>query len=97
MSGREPLGGGRQVETRPDMAAHHAASLTSIFLASELAPACLQLSETQDDVAIVLAGPPHGPQPVDDGRLHVDQAYWPPWRCTGHSGARFGNVEQMAS
>jgi hypothetical protein len=32
------------------------------------------LSETQDDVAIVLAGPTHGPQAVEDSRLDVDEA-----------------------
>jgi len=34
---------------------------------------CLDLDEPQDDVAVAFAGPAHGPELVDDGRLQPDQ------------------------
>ncbi len=34
----------------------------------------LDLDEPQDDVAVALAGPAHGPESLEDGRLDPDQA-----------------------
>jgi hypothetical protein len=36
--------------------------------------ACLQFDEPQDDFALALAGPAHGPHAVDHSRLDLDEA-----------------------
>ena len=38
--------------------------------------ASLQFDEPQDDVAVALAGPAHGPHAVDHSRLDLDE-HWP--------------------
>lgn len=44
----------------------------------------LKLNEPKDDGAVALARPPHGPHPIHDGRLDLDEAlapialHWPP-------------------
>jgi hypothetical protein len=55
--------------------------------------ACLQFDEPQDDLAVALAGPAHGPHSVDHGRLDLDEAIGPdraaratglrPWAARG--------------
>ena len=51
--------------------------------------ACLQFNEPQDDLAIALAGPAHGPHAVDHSRLDLDEAlapialHGPPCRALG--------------
>jgi hypothetical protein len=46
-------------------------SLTLLLL-QPIAPR-LDLDQRQDDVAVALAGPAHGPQMVEDSRLDVDE------------------------
>jgi hypothetical protein len=53
----------------------------------------LRRNEPEDDVAVALAGPTHGPQTVEDGRLDVDE---PGGRCTGRKGASSGSIERIS-
>ena len=72
----EPVDLDREFEALEDVADVGREGAASRATCSQklLSPARLQLSETQDDVAIVLAGPAHGPRAVDDSRLDVDEA-----------------------
>jgi hypothetical protein len=44
----------------------------TLLLLQPIAPR-LDLDQRQDDVAVALAGPAHGPQMVEDSRLDVDE------------------------
>ena len=63
---------------------------------SSLYVAYLQFDEPQDDFAVALAGPAHGPHAVDHRRLNLDEAL-APTDCMDHRAASLGDGEAMAS
>jgi hypothetical protein len=72
-------GGGRRVRCCAARSFPWLAALRSRLAAQLILSrfACLQFDEPQDDLAVALAGPAHGPHAVDHGRLDLDEALAP--------------------